>query len=135
MMYLYGKGSDITNQKSKQRRAKCKLINQMLMPKLADAAREKGAFSRADAYWDTYHCQSRIITANGRMFAPQCKHRFCTYCAGIRKAEMINKYLPVLQTWEEPHFITLTIKAVPAYLLNSTIKKMNDTFKRIIGKH
>ncbi len=46
--------------------------------------------------------------------APHCKNRFCTYCCGIRKAELITKYLPVLQTWKAPHFVSLTIRAVNA---------------------
>lgn len=135
MIYLYGKGSDISNKKSNLRRAKCKLINQKTMMKLADVAREKGAIDREKAYWNTYHCQSRIITANNRLYAPQCKNRFCTYCSGIRKAELINKYLPVVKTWEDPYFVTLTIKSVKAYLLNTRIKALNRAFRKIKAKH
>src|SRR5438477_9739244 len=135
MVYLYGKGSDIGNQKSIQRRARCKLINQKTMTKLANIAREKGAHDREKAYWNTYHCQNRIVTANGRLYAPQCKNRFCTYCSGIRKAELINKYLPVIKNWEEPFFVTLTIKAVKGHLLASRIKALNRGFRIIIAKY
>lgn len=40
-----------------------------------------------------------------------CKNRFCTICCSIRKAELINKYYPVLKNWEDAHFVTLTVKA------------------------
>src|SRR4051812_2684111 len=107
LIILHGKGADLTNQKAVQRRARCKLITQTTMLQLIDVAKEKDAKDRVKAYWNTYHCQNQIFTSNGRMYATQCKNRFCTYCCGIRKAELINKYLPVLQTWNESYFVTL----------------------------
>lgn len=131
---LYGKGSDLTNTKATQRRARCKQITQTTMLHLIDIAKEKGAVDRVKAYWNTYHCQNIICTAGGRMYAPHCKNRFCTYCCGIRKAELINKYLPVLESWPDPYFVTLTIKAVKAGQLAKMIKALNRAFKKINAK-
>ncbi len=105
---LYGNGSDITNEKAVQRRAQCKMITQTTMLSLIDVAKERGANDRVKAYWNTYHCQNIVYTANSKIYASFCKNRFCTYCCGIRKAELIKKYLPVLQNWNEPYFVTLT---------------------------
>jgi len=132
---LYGRGSDLTNAKAVQHRAKCKLITQTTMLKLIDVANERGAKERVKSYWNTYYCQSQIYTVDGKMYAPQCKNRFCTYCCGVRKAELINKYLPVLQKWRDVHFITLTIKSVKAPQLPRMIKAMNRAFRLIKGKH
>lgn len=132
---LYGKGSDITNDKAVQGCARCKLITQTTILKLIDVARERGAKDRVNAYWNTYHCQNLIYTSNGRMYAPHCKNRFCTYCCGIRKAELINKYLPIMQSWNEPYFLTLTIKAVKAPALTKAIKAMNRAFSLINARY
>jgi hypothetical protein len=134
MIVLHGKGADLTNPKAVQRRAKCKLITQTIILKLIDVAKEKGAKDRVKAYWNTYHCQNRIITSNGRMHASLCRNRFCTYCSGIKKAEMINKYLPVLQTWKKSCFMTLTVKAVPAYLLAKRVRNIKRAFAKIYTK-
>jgi hypothetical protein len=135
MIAVYGKGTELTNSKAVQRRARCKLITQTTMLQLIDVAKEKGAMDRVKAYWNTYHCQNIIFTSKGKMYAPHCKNKFCTYCCGIRKAELINKYLPVLQTWDEPHFVTLTVKAVKAGQLQKIIKGLNRAIRLIISKY
>jgi plasmid rolling circle replication initiator protein Rep len=132
---LYGKGTDLSNQKAVQRRAKCKLITQTTMLKLIDVAKDKGALDRVKAYWNTYHCQNLIYTSNGKMYAPHCKNRFCTYCCGIRKAELINRYRPVLKSWPKPYFVTLTIKAIKATQLSRMIKAINRAFMLIIARN
>ena len=132
---LYGNGSDIRNEKAVQRRARCKMITQTTMLSLIDVAKERGANDRVKAYWNTFHCQNVLYTANRRIYAPHCKNRFCTYCCGIRKAELINKYLPLLQSWKEPYFVTLTIKSVKANQLPKMIKALNRGFRRITLKY
>ena len=102
MRALSGKGTALSNKKAIRRRAKCKLIGDRLMLALIDVAKEKGATDRVKAYWNTYHCQRLLFTTEGRMYAPHCKNRFCTYCCGIRKAELINKYLPLRDELERP---------------------------------
>jgi hypothetical protein len=135
LIILHGRGADLTNEKAVKRRARCKLITQTTMLQLIDVANEKGAKDRVKAYWNTYHCQNSIYTSNGRMYATHCKNRFCTYCCGIRKAELINKYLPVLQTWDEAYFVTLTIKAVKAGQLPKMIKGLSRAFGLINSKY
>jgi hypothetical protein len=61
---LYGNGSDQTNAKVVQRRARCKLITQTTMLKLIDVTKDRGTKDRVKAYWNTYHCRNQIYTAN-----------------------------------------------------------------------
>ena len=135
MRLLYGNGSDITSEKAVQRRAQSKLITQTTMLSLIDVAKERRAKDRVKAYWNTWRCQTVIYTADGKMYAPLCRNRFCSYCCGIRKAELINKYLPVLKNWNEPYFITLTVKAVKANQLARMIKALNRGFTKITTKY
>jgi hypothetical protein len=114
------------------------------MLSLIDVAKERGAKDREKAYWNTYPCQNIVYTANSKIYAPFCKNRFCTYCCGIRKAELIKKYLPVLQSWKDRYFVTLTVKAVKAnqltqrHFLNhekaiTTISGLSaDSFVRVV---
>ena len=125
MRLVYGNGSDVTNEKAVQRRALCKLITQTTMLSLFDVAKERCANDRVKAYSNTFHCQIAVYTANSRIYAPHCKNRFCTYCCRIRKAELINEYFPLLQSWKEPYFVTLTVKAVKANQLPKIIKALN----------
>jgi hypothetical protein len=38
---------------------------------------------------------------------------------------LIHKYLPVLQAWPDPQFVTLTRKAASAHKLKKTIQEIN----------
>lgn len=130
-----GNGTETRQTSVLANRAKRKMITQKLILSLVDVANKKGQPERAQAYWNTYHCQTRITSANGRLYGNYCKNRFCTLCSGIRKAEIINKYLPIVETWADPHFITLTVKAVPAKWLTGRIKNVLRAFRRIIDRH
>ena len=68
---------------------------------LIDIAKEKGHHDRVQMYWNTYHCQRKIIKSGSTLHGNYCKNRFCTICLAIRKAENINKYHPVLKEWKE----------------------------------
>jgi plasmid rolling circle replication initiator protein Rep len=135
MILLYGNGSDLSDQKAKERRAICKFITQKTMLSLIDVAKERGAKDWVKAYWNTYYCQNKITTANGKMHTTYCKNRFCSYCCGVRKAELVGKYLPILQCWTEPYFVTLTVKSVPTKRLQAIIKGINRAFRLIKAKY
>jgi hypothetical protein len=135
MILLRGTGSDLTNKKAIERRARCKIITQKTILCLIDIAKEKGADERVKAYWNTYYCQDKITTADSMLYTNYCKNRFCTHCCGIRKAELINRYLPILNEWEDPYFLTLTVKAVKAHLIRSRIEEINSRFNTIKAKY
>ncbi len=132
---LTGIGSDLNNRKALKGRAKRKLITQKMMLSLVDVSDSKESIKNKKGYWNTYHCQNKVFTSNDKLYGKYCKNRFCTVCCSIRKADIINRYLPVLQNWPEPYFVTLTVKAVPRYKLKAVMKSMNRGIKRIINKY
>lgn len=105
------------------------------MRNLIDIAKEKEDVLALGSYWNTYYCQNRIIEADGRSYGRYCKNRFCTLCCSIRKAELVNKYLPIIQTWENAYFVTLTVKAVKQDQLKRAIRKILKGFTEIKDKH
>lgn len=102
---------------------------------LIDVANGKGAYDRVDQYWNTYYCLNRAHSAEGRLFGKYCKNKFCTVCLCIRKAEILNKYLPILKDWKDAYFVTLTIKAIPNKRLSQLVSKLIQGLQRIIDKY
>lgn len=122
----YGLGSDLSDKEVWKDRAKRKMITRNLILALVDAVIKKGDMERQQVYWNAFHCQNNLFSHGGRIYGKYCKNRFCTVCCSIRKAEIINKYLPVISKWEDPHFVTLTAKAVP----EAKLRTWFDLFKR-----
>jgi hypothetical protein len=134
MPLLQGQGSPLSNIKAVKRRAKTKAITKALNLALIEVAKETGARDMEKTYRNAFYCQDIIATADNRMYAPLCKNRSCTYCAGVRKAELINKYFPTIKQWEQVYFLTLTTPSVKAADIKSTFKKMNELFRLINAK-
>ena len=126
-----GEGTDILNNPSLAKRAKRKLITRKMVLALIDVAKEKGEPERIQAYWNAYHCLNNVIVSNGRMHGKYCKNRFCTICNAIRKADMINRYYPVISQWEDVQFVTLTVKSCKEEKLNRWIFGMKKAFRQI----
>ena len=131
---VYGQGSALDQPEAWQNRARRKMITQSMILALIDIAKEKGDLERVQPYWNTYHCLNNVITSNGQVYSKYCKNRFCTSCCSIRKAEIINKYLPIIQTWEEPCFVTLTVKAQKASNLKKWMGGMKKAFNQILNR-
>lgn len=132
---IQGQGSEITTDKVLKGRAKRKIIAQRLALSLVDIAKRKGDTEMAKAFWNTYHCQSHIISHENRTYGKYCKNRHCPLCCSIRKATLINKYLPLISSWEAPYFVTLTVKACKARSLPKRLKDMIRGFKIITTKY
>jgi len=128
---ISGNGTDLTDITTLQKRAKRKTISNKMILSLIDVAKAKGDTERIQAYWNAYHCQSSIVSKDGKLFGKYCKNRFCTNCLAIRKADIINRYYPTLKNWNEPHFVTLTIKAIKHQSLKKYIQGMNRAFDMI----
>lgn len=131
---LIGKGSDVSDVSTLKRKAKKKLVTNKVVLPLIDYARSKGDKEMVRTLWNTYHCLDRIILSDNKLHGVYCKNRICTVCNGNRKAELINKYLPVVETWHDPHFITLTAKSCPAYKLYGRMRNTKRAFKKISEK-
>lgn len=134
-VYVNGEGSDLFNIEALKGRAKRKTRTQIMMLNLIKIAEENGELELEKAYWNTYYCQQNLISVDGRFYGKYCKNRFCSLCCSIRKAEMINKYYPILKKWKEPYFLTLTVRSCKANKLSLYISKFIIAIKRITAKY
>jgi len=129
---LYGEGADA---KLFKKRARRKFLCQQLMYALIDVAKEHNDFEMVQKFWNTWHCQSDIMTHNHRAYGKYCKNRWCNVCCGIRKAEMMHKYKPVISTWSEARFQTLSSQSVTKEYLNAKIDLSREILNKIIKKY
>lgn len=126
-----GEGVDLNNAEMWNKKAKRKNISRRLNIALVVAARAKGNKEMETAYRNAFYCQSKLIGSGSRVYGKLCKSRFCTNCLAIRKAALINAYLPELEKWEDVHFVTLTVRAITAKKLNKWMKGMMRAFALI----
>ena len=134
-LIIKGEGSDIKNSKVLNSRAKKKLVTNVLTLKLVKHAEKKGDTEMAQSFRNTLHCLDEMIIENGKMHGKFCKNRFCLVCNSFRKASLINRYLPVVNKWSDPHFVLLTRQSVRAKYLEPTMDEMLKVFKKIINKY
>lgn len=132
---VHGVGADISNVKQMQRWAEEKYIMAHLVRKLADTAKSRGDFERSDSYWNCFYCAKRVITGDGRLHTFYCKTRVCALCNGIRKAEKIHSFLPIVQSWPDPFSMVLTVKSISAEGLKKRIDEMYSLIRRIVQKY
>lgn len=102
---------------------------------MVDIAKKEGRKDIEQILWNTWHCNKKLITHEGRVYGKYCKNRHCTICQSNRKAEMINKYYPVLKHWTGAQFLTLTIKACPKQFLGYRFRKFIQGLERITDKY
>jgi len=128
-----GKGSDISDQKVKQGRMKRKFLATTLVMELLKMAEEENNKKFIKKFWNTFHCLNRVVESDGKIYGKYCKNRVCLVCLDNRKAILMKKYLPMLQTWEAPFFVTLTVKAVKAERLPFLIKNLKRGIQLILN--
>lgn len=128
---ISGEGTRIVNNPSLANRAKRKVITREVVLAIIDIAKEKGDVKMEKSLWNAYYCQSEVIITDNKLYGKYCKNRFCTICTAIRKAGIINKYYPVLKTWKNPQFVTLTVKSCKAEKLDLWIFGMQKAFNLI----
>ena len=134
-LMVNGEGSDLNNIDALHGRAKRKTITQVMMLNLIKLAQENGEPELEKSYWNTYYCQQKIVSSDGKFYGNYCKNRFCTLCCSIRKAEIMNRYYPIMKDWEEPYFVTLTVKSCKADQLEKYVKSLLGTFQKITEKY
>src|SRR5687768_5632358 len=89
---LRGPGSDLGDIQYRKKRSKRKLITQKLALSLLEVSDKFGDPDIKKGYRNTFYCQNKVYSANGKLYSKYCKNRFCTLCCAIRKAVLINKY-------------------------------------------
>jgi hypothetical protein len=84
------------------------------------------------SYRNSFYCAFQLsLYDNGTTTTRYCKNRWCLVCARIRLADHINRYVPVVQSWPNRCFVTLTIPNVPERLLKNSVDVMFMNFRRI----
>jgi hypothetical protein len=83
-------------------------------------------------YWDTWHCSSVVReTETGNYYSTYCKNKWCTTCNRIRTAHLLNKYVPVLETWKELHLVTLSRVNVKGDELRNELGALVKMFQKV----
>jgi hypothetical protein len=131
---ISGTGTPIKNNPAILKRANKKVIANAVVLAMADIASANGEMDFAKRYWNTYYCQEKLISYEGRYYTSYCKNRCCPTCCGIRKAYILNLYFPIISQWQEPHLLTLSLKTVNAEQLNGRINEVIRTFSKIIDR-
>ncbi|MCG9910054.1 MAG: protein rep [Flavobacteriales bacterium] len=111
------------------------MLTQKICLKLIDVSEAKQNERSKKSFWNTYHCQNKLVKANGRIYGDFCKNRFCTLCSSIRKAAIINTYLTEILDWDNPYFVTLTCKSCPAKSLKNRVTQMLRGFRIILDRN
>lgn len=129
-----GNGSDLNEGLTATGRSKRKFITTQLNLALIDVAKEMKDAAMEKTFWNAFHCQRKITSANGIVYGNYCKNRSCMVCMSIRKAEMINRYFPIIEKWDAPYFVTLTAKACTAKYLDQHMDKMVKSLQLICDR-
>lgn len=87
------------------------------------------------AYQNTAACTSYIVEEDGRYKSKYCHNRWCLVCNRIKTAKYINEYTPIIDSFSNKRFLTLTTPNVPANQLKNTIELMNKQWYQIRDQH
>ncbi len=112
-----------------EKRAQSKYFTHSLTVQLLKAS---GGGKMSNAYRRTLQCSGEILVSqDGKAVAHYCKNRWCVVCNRIRTAVTLKKYAPILETWHDAYFVTLTVRNVTGNELSRTISEMIATFQKI----
>ncbi|NQU52461.1 MAG: protein rep [Bacteroidetes bacterium] len=131
---LLGLGLDLSDKQAQNARAKRKLVTRTVVLALIDIAKEKEDKEMEKSLWNTYHCLDKVSVSGDKLYGEYCRNRVCTVCSGIRRAKIIDKYLPIIKSWDAPHMVTLTTKSCYAMSLEMRMRAMKRAFKKIMTK-
>jgi len=112
-------------QKALQKRARSLFISRAVAVRLADLKSPL-----AKSYRNTIYCSTDIVQEDDRLRTHYCSNRWCLVCNRIRTAKYINAYVPVIEGWSDPHFVTLTTPNVEAGRLRNHIGDMQRRLTR-----
>lgn len=122
----------IDDRQALMKRARRKYMTGGYVLALVDAEKENESSSLRKAYWNTYHCAGTLtLKSNGKVSGKYCKNRWCLVCNSIRTAQLMKKYIPVIEEWKDKHFVTLTIPNVEGRHLKESIEVMQSIFVRV----
>jgi len=110
------------------KRAKAKWFTNQLVLNLADI---HDSVLRKQ-YWNSWHCSSVLIQSGQKVTAKYCKNRWCVVCNRIRTAKLIKGYLPIIRSFNDSKFVTLSSITVPEEKLKQEIERKIKVFSLIV---
>lgn len=102
-------------------------LNRQRGPALAPAywkARRVNGSTLEQSYRNSVYCCEVLRQEAGKISGQYCGNRWCLVCASIRTGRAWNNYMPVMKSWRDKQFLTLTIKNVNGAQLRGTIAEM-----------
>lgn len=133
---VYGIGSNVKSKKTRLKKGKRKFITQKLAMALIKVSQEQNDKHFVKRCRNTYYCQNKVLYKNGVIYSEYCKNRFCLTCLAKRKAILIEKYYPILKTWDNDlYFVTLTHLACTHKYLNTQTSILTNTLKKITNRY
>lgn len=80
-------------------------------------------------YWKTYHCGKELFQEGDKFSFHRCKKKWCRTCSNVRTANLINGYKHLLNDFQDPQMMVLTMKNCKGRKLKYTYTKMLEAFK------
>ena len=80
------------------------------------------------SFWNMYKCAETLESYEGKITARYCRNRLCLVCNSIRQAVNMKNHAPVIESWKDVHFVTLTIPNIDKYNLKSSMDVMQSIF-------
>lgn len=117
-----------------QKTVRIKAFQNHYLPRLVDCAESEESGYWQKRYWQDYHCSSVMIIRDGQYQSKRCKHKECLRCQRITTYKRVITYLPIIRTWGDPVFLTLTIPNVWDKNLRESQKMMTRNFRRVLKR-
>ncbi len=115
-----------TTRENLQKRARAKHLTVPLAIRLAELRSPLEKSYRNAAY-----CAGTLRQKDGKLQGRYCGTRWCLVCSRVRTARAITRYQPVLAQWEDPMFVTLTVRNVAGDLLTGLVGEMLHKFAAV----
>lgn len=107
--FKLNRGTRVDDKQSLQKRARRKYMSVGIALGLVDAQKQNSSSKLKKGYWNTYHCCNALfIMESGKVISKYCKRRWCLVCNSIRTAQLILRYKPTLDSWENKVMATVT---------------------------
>lgn len=109
-----------------EKRQRAKFITQEYLRHLIDLDSDLH-----NSYVSSQQCSSSIYIHENKATSQYCKQRWCQVCNRIKTAQLINGYMPQFQKFEQPYFVTLTTRNVPAFELAEMLQVYQVVWRTI----
>lgn len=87
-----------------------------------------------DSYATSIGCCSNLVQQGDKITGKYCKQRWCLVCNRIRTAQLINGYSPILDSFKDAYFVTLTVPNCEGQYLHNLIWEMQYAWRNIYKK-